>query len=249
MMLLHAHRHASNRFDQSNPWSCSVWVTDELPQHAECHLCAGSIQPGCMGARGAAAAGSTQALASAAVSLLLPARWCASGSCSAPAELHCTVNNRHLHAKAERPPCQHSPTDSTLSAAVCTAADSPVLPLYHCFVPICTREPKPLADSPCSRPNALRAFLGASGWAAYFHQSTLLPGLALALLYFSVLSLGSLMTSYLAWQGLSEATLSLFRAVGALSGLLATVVFPPLQHCGLGLVGAGALGISWQVGV
>lgn len=103
--------------------------------------------------------------------------------------------------------------------------------------------------SSCSQPNALRTLLGASGWAAYFHQSTLLPGLSLALLYFSVLSLGSLMTSYLAWQGLSEATLSLFRAVGALSGLLATVVFPPLQHCGLGLVGTGALSISWQVGV
>jgi iron-regulated transporter 1 len=139
-------------------------------------------------------------------------------------------------------PCQHFATGHTLILSFC---------LYDCCV--CQhahREPKPFAGiSSSSRPNALRVLLGASGWAAYFHQSTLLPGLALALLYLSVLSLGSLMTSYLAWQGLSEATLSLFRAVGALSGLLATVVFPPLQHCGVGLVGAGALGISWQVGV
>jgi iron-regulated transporter 1 len=98
------------------------------------------------------------------------------------------------------------------------------------------------------RPNALRALLGAEGWSAYFQQTTLLPGLALALLYLTVLSLGFLMTSFLAWQGMSEATISVFRSAGALSGLLATVVFHPLQRCGVGLVGAASLGVTWQVG-
>jgi hypothetical protein len=89
--------------------------------------------------------------------------------------------------------------------------------------------------------------LGASGWVAYFQQTTLLPGLALALLYLTVLSLGFLMTSFLAWQGMSEAAISLFRSAGALSGLMATVVFHPLQERGVSLLGAGSLGISWQV--
>lgn len=89
--------------------------------------------------------------------------------------------------------------------------------------------------------------MGASGWVAYLQQTTLLPGLALALLYLTVLSLGFLMTSFLAWQGMSSATISLFRSAGALSGLMATIVFHPLQQCGVGLMGAGSLGIGWQV--
>jgi iron-regulated transporter 1 len=88
--------------------------------------------------------------------------------------------------------------------------------------------------------------MAAAGWAAYFRQGTLLPGLALALLYLTVLSLGFLMTAFLA-HGLPESTISLFRSAGALAGLLATVVVVPLQRCGIGLVAAGGLGIMWQV--
>lgn len=44
----------------------------------------------------------------------------------------------------------------------------------------------------------------------------------------------------------AEATLSLFRAAGALSGLLATAVFHPLQRY-LGLVTSGTIGICWQL--
>ena len=55
------------------------------------------------------------------------------------------------------------------------------------------------------------------------------------------------MTSYLTWQGMTEATLSYFRAVGALSGLSATLVFTPLQSR-MGLKVTGGLGISWQLG-
>lgn len=120
------------------------------------------------------------------------------------------------------------------------------------------REPKrpPSASHPNNskhaKPNAFQILLGTAGWVTYFHQGpSLLPGLALALLYLTVLSLGFLMTSFLAWQGMSEGVgptvISLFRSVGALSGLLATFVFHPLQHCGVSLVGTGTLGISWQV--
>ena len=67
------------------------------------------------------------------------------------------------------------------------------------------------------------------GWATYFRQSVWPAALALALLYLTVLSLGLLMTAYLKWQGMTEAVLSLYRGAGAVSGLLATVTFPPIH--------------------
>ena len=67
------------------------------------------------------------------------------------------------------------------------------------------------------------------GWATYFKQSVWPAALALALLYLTVLSLGLLMTAYLKWQGMTEAVLSLYRGAGAVSGLLGTVVFPPIH--------------------
>lgn len=78
--------------------------------------------------------------------------------------------------------------------------------------------------------------LTASGWslrgtglATYFQQSVWPAALSLALLYLTVLSLGLLMTAYLKWQGMTEAVLSLYRGAGAVSGLLATVAFPPIH--------------------
>ena len=68
------------------------------------------------------------------------------------------------------------------------------------------------------------------GWRTYFSQSVWPAALALALLYLTVLSLGLLMTAYLKWQGMSEAELSLYRGAGAVSGLLATIVFPMLNR-------------------
>jgi Ferroportin1 (FPN1) len=44
---------------------------------------------------------------------------------------------------------------------------------------------------------------------------------------------GALMTAYLKWKGMTEATLSVFRGLGALSGLSSTFVFP-LAHAKIG---------------
>lgn len=57
--------------------------------------------------------------------------------------------------------------------------------------------------------------------------------LSLALLYLTVLSFGLLATAYLKWRGMSEAELSLFRGLGAVAGISATLVFPRL-HTGFG---------------
>jgi hypothetical protein len=43
------------------------------------------------------------------------------------------------------------------------------------------------------------------------------------------MSLGLLMTAYLKWHGMDEATLSLARGLGAASGIAATFAFPWLQ--------------------
>lgn len=59
------------------------------------------------------------------------------------------------------------------------------------------------------------------------------PAFALALLYLTVLSFGLLMTAYLNWKGLSEAELSIYRALGAAAGILTTFLFPWL-HSKLG---------------
>jgi iron-regulated transporter 1 len=85
-----------------------------------------------------------------------------------------------------------------------------------------------------------------SGWGTYMRQPVLLPAVALAMLYFTVLSLGFLMTAFVKRMGLSELSVSLFRAAGALTGILATYTWPWL-HSRLGILPAGAVGIGCQL--
>ena len=46
----------------------------------------------------------------------------------------------------------------------------------------------------------------------------------------TVLSLGFLMSSYLKWSGLTEAEVSVYRGVGAITGLIATFLYPWLRR-------------------
>ncbi|GAX73942.1 hypothetical protein CEUSTIGMA_g1392.t1 [Chlamydomonas eustigma] len=85
-----------------------------------------------------------------------------------------------------------------------------------------------------------------SSWGVYFRQHLFLANMSLALLYMTVLSLGFLMTSYLRWCGLTEAEVSLYRGVGALTGLLATLIFPAVRKK-IGVAECGFLGISYQL--
>lgn len=95
------------------------------------------------------------------------------------------------------------------------------------------------------RGNALRRTL--DGWHTYAKQLVLPAAFALALLYLTVMSLGLLMTAYLKSLGMTEAVLSLFRGVGAASGVAATITYPVL-HRRLGGERAGTLGIWAQAG-
>ena len=70
------------------------------------------------------------------------------------------------------------------------------------------------------------------GWrqalALYRKQSVLPAALSLALLYFTVLSLGFLMTAYLHARGVPDVAIAIVRAAGAATGLAATASFPRL---------------------
>lgn len=83
------------------------------------------------------------------------------------------------------------------------------------------------------------------GWATYMHQEAMLAGLALALLYFTVLSFGSFMTAVLNWRGIPAYALGLARGVAAICGIVATVVYP-VVHARLHTVRTGIWSIWIQ---
>ncbi|XP_024188843.1 solute carrier family 40 member 2 [Rosa chinensis] len=66
-------------------------------------------------------------------------------------------------------------------------------------------------------------------WSVYLQQDVVLPGVSLALLYFTVLSFGTLMTATLEWEGIPAYTIGIARGISAAIGISATVVYPVLQ--------------------
>ncbi|XP_050212361.1 solute carrier family 40 member 2-like [Mercurialis annua] len=70
-------------------------------------------------------------------------------------------------------------------------------------------------------------FVGA--WNVYLQQEVLILGVALALLYFTVLSFGTLMTATLKWEGIPAFVIAIARGLSAIIGIAATIVYPFLQ--------------------
>ncbi|XP_008782583.1 solute carrier family 40 member 1 isoform X1 [Phoenix dactylifera] len=66
-------------------------------------------------------------------------------------------------------------------------------------------------------------------WIVYSKQEVVLPGIALALLYFTVLSFGTLMTATLEWNGIPAYIIGIARGISAIVGIAATVVYPVLH--------------------
>ncbi|KNA07822.1 hypothetical protein SOVF_168330 isoform B [Spinacia oleracea] len=66
-------------------------------------------------------------------------------------------------------------------------------------------------------------------WKVYLNQEVVLPGLALALLYFTVLSFGSLMTAALEWEGIPAYLIGIARGISAIVGITATFTYPILE--------------------
>ncbi|VVB01055.1 unnamed protein product [Arabis nemorensis] len=71
------------------------------------------------------------------------------------------------------------------------------------------------------------SFVGA--WRIYFSQEVVLPGVSLALLFFTVLSFGTLMTATLQWEGIPTYIIGIGRGISATVGLAATIVYPLMQ--------------------
>lgn len=84
-----------------------------------------------------------------------------------------------------------------------------------------------------------------TGWHIYFRQSVARPGLALASLYFTVISFGAITTGYAYTQCLSESILSIVRGVGSLFGVFATFLYPRLRNT-VGVVRCGLFSMSFQ---
>lgn len=84
-----------------------------------------------------------------------------------------------------------------------------------------------------------------TGWHIYFRQSVARPGLALASLYFTVISFGAITTGYAYTQCLSESLLSIVRGVGSLFGVFATFIYPRLRNA-VGVVRCGLFSMSFQ---
>ncbi|CAA7052134.1 unnamed protein product [Microthlaspi erraticum] len=66
-------------------------------------------------------------------------------------------------------------------------------------------------------------------WRIYVNQEVVLPGVSLALLYFTVLSFGTLMTATLQWQGIPTYIIGIGRGISATVGLAATFLYPLMQ--------------------
>ncbi|EPS66056.1 hypothetical protein M569_08721, partial [Genlisea aurea] len=68
-----------------------------------------------------------------------------------------------------------------------------------------------------------------SAWRLYLKQDVVIPGVALALLYFTVLSFGTLMTATLEWEGVPTFVIGLGRGLSAVIGIGATFSYPVLE--------------------
>ncbi|ELU18806.1 hypothetical protein CAPTEDRAFT_5305 [Capitella teleta] len=78
----------------------------------------------------------------------------------------------------------------------------------------------------------------ARGWKTYWAQPILLAGLALATTYMTVLGFDNITAAFAKAQGLSEAIVGLLQSIGALFGVLGTIIFPVLRKR-LGLTRTG----------
>ncbi|KAK9124653.1 hypothetical protein Sjap_014255 [Stephania japonica] len=68
-----------------------------------------------------------------------------------------------------------------------------------------------------------------NGWTVYLQQDIVLPGIALSLLFFTVLSFGTLMTATLQWKGIPAYVIGIMRGISATVGIAATLLYPVLH--------------------
>ncbi|OQV16415.1 Solute carrier family 40 member 1 [Hypsibius exemplaris] len=84
------------------------------------------------------------------------------------------------------------------------------------------------------------------GWQTYFKNRVAPAGIGLAFLYMTVLSFNGVTNTYILTQGLSESVISIMMAVGAVTGIAGTFVFPVLRQK-IGLERTGFFALAFQL--
>ncbi|KAI3958157.1 hypothetical protein MKW98_020799 [Papaver atlanticum] len=82
-------------------------------------------------------------------------------------------------------------------------------------------------------------------WIVYLRQDVLLPGIALSLLYFTVLGFGTLMTATLEWKGIPAYVIGIMRGFNAAVGIAAIFLYP-LLHSRISTLRTGLWSIWMQ---
>lgn len=87
------------------------------------------------------------------------------------------------------------------------------------------------------------------GWSDYFNQgSSLLPSIALSVLYLTTLSFDSITLGYAKSQNLTELFIAIFQGIGSLTGVLGTFAFELLRNkCKIFLPTLGVYGSVYQL--
>ncbi|KAI3931735.1 hypothetical protein MKW92_043537 [Papaver armeniacum] len=84
-------------------------------------------------------------------------------------------------------------------------------------------------------------------WIVYLKQDVLLPGIALSLLYLTVLSFGTLMTATLEWKGIPAYVIGIMRGINAAVGIAATFSYPLLRSSNSTLrTGLWSIWMQWS---
>ncbi|KAL4189543.1 hypothetical protein AMTRI_Chr08g207640 [Amborella trichopoda] len=87
-----------------------------------------------------------------------------------------------------------------------------------------------------------------AGWLVYTRQDVLIPGVALSLLYFTVLSFGTLMTATLEWEGIPAYVIGIARGISAMIGISATLLYPILHsHLSSLRTGLWSIWAQWSL--
>ena len=85
-----------------------------------------------------------------------------------------------------------------------------------------------------------------TAWKTYYHSSLFGASLALCILYFTVLSFGGAMITFLSqYSGFSTPLIAGLRAIAVLIGIAATFLSPPLIRT-IGPIRTGIWFLSWQ---
>ncbi|CAI5480031.1 unnamed protein product [Closterium sp. Yama58-4] len=156
-------------------------------------------------------AGDTQILVPSAANPMPPASLTPSDSPAIPNITTITATRSSSRSSSSEPPLVPSVTQSSPSPVNPSSINGILSSLHH------------LRLLTTSWLTTLR-----SAWTIYLRQASLLPSLALALLYLTVLSFGSLMCAYLHSQGVPLGLLGSASGAAAVTGVLGATLFPSL---------------------